>query len=195
MKKGLKLFYGTSIFSTICLIIMGLFLFFKSESTIEMISYILGGFIIALGIAAFIRYFRYKEEDRTFRFDIVYGIISSLAGIILICNPHALASIIPLILGIWITISSALKIQMALQLKSYGHSTWIGTLVIGCLALLCGIILIFNPFKGAVIITKVIGIFLIIYAILDLVSGFMVNRVVKKHEESNEIVLIKKKKK
>lgn len=176
-----KTFLGTSIFTSICFIVMGLFLFFNSESTIEIISYILGGFIIALGIAAFIRFF--KREDKTFSFDIVYGIISCLAGITLICNPHALASIIPLILGIWITISSALKVQTAFQLKSTGSKMWTGTLVIGLIALLCGVILLFNPFKGAVIITKAIGIFLVIYAVLDLVSNYMVKKIMTQTTE------------
>lgn len=179
MKTEIKKMCGTNIFSAICFIVIGLFLFFKAASTLEIISYILGGFIIALGIAAFIRYFKYKEEERTFRFDIVYGIISTLAGIILICNPHALAKIIPIILGIWITINSALKIQMAFSLKSYQNSMWTGTLIVGLITLLCGIILIFNPFEGAVVITKVIGIILILYAILDIVSSYMVNKTIK----------------
>lgn len=188
MKKEINRMYGTSIFSTICFIVMGLFLFFKSEQTIEIISYVLGGFIIALGIASFIRYFKYREKQ-AFSFDIVYGIISILAGIILICNPHALAKIIPIILGVWITISSALKIQMAFQLKNYENNMWKGTLIVGLIALLCGIVLIFNPFEGAVVITKVIGIFLIIYAILDVISSYIVNKAVK-----NTIKIIEKKK-
>lgn len=187
MKKSMKTFYGTSIFTSICFIVIGLFLFLKSESTIEIISYILGGFILALGIAAFIRYFRYKDEEKAFRFDIVYGIISCLAGITLICNPHALASIIPLILGFWITISSALKIQTAFQLKSYQSKMWTGTLIVGLIALLCGLILIFNPFKGAVIITKAIGVFLIIYSILDMISNYMIKKTI-----TDTVELIKK---
>lgn len=187
MKKAMKTFYGTSIFTSICFIVIGLFLFLKSESTIEIISYILGGFIIALGIAAFIRYFKYKEEEKAFRFDVVYGIISCLAGITLICNPHALASIIPLVLGVWITISSALKIQTAFQLKSDQNKMWKGTLIAGLLALLCGLILFFNPFKGAVIITRVIGIFLIVYSILDMISNYMIKKSV-----TETVTLIKK---
>ena len=79
MEKETKGIFKTSLLSTFCFIVMGLFLIFKSSSTIEIISYILGGFIIALGVTSFIRYYRNKEE-RLFRFDIVYGIISSLMG-------------------------------------------------------------------------------------------------------------------
>ncbi len=179
MEKETKGIFKTSLLSTFCFIVMGLFLIFKSSSTIEIISYILGGFIIALGVTSFIRYYRNKEE-RLFRFDIVYGIISSLMGLLLILNPHALAKIIPVILGIWITISSALKIQMAFSLKTYQSNMWKMTLVVGLLALLCGLILIFNPFEGALVITKIIGIFLIIYAIMDLISSYMVNRIMNK---------------
>lgn len=175
MKKN----YGTSVFTSICFIVTGLFLLFKSEQTIEIISYVLGGIIIALGVLSFLRYFENKQE-RNFSFDIVYGIISVIAGIVLISNPHALAKIIPFILGVWITISSALKVQLALQIKSYGGNMWKGSLIVGIIALLCGMTLIFNPFSGAVMITKVIGIFLIIYAILDIISNYFVNKTIKK---------------
>ncbi len=173
--KNVVIKTSSSIVSALCYIIIGLFLVWKSEATIEVISYILGGFIIALSVCAFVRYWKMKEE-RMYRFDIVYGIICLLVGLALIFNPHALASVIPLIIGIWITISSAFKVQFALQLKSYKSKMWLGNLIAGVILLLCGLILIFNPFAGAVVITKIIGIFLMIYALLDLISGYIVRK-------------------
>ena len=174
----MKKFYGTSIFSSISFIVIGLFLLFKSAQTIEVISYVLGGIIIALGVLSFVRYLENKRE-RNFSFDIVYGIISVILGIALISNPHALAKIIPFVLGVWITISSALKIQVALQIKSYGNNAWKGTLIVGLIALFCGITLIFNPFSGAILITRIIGIFMIIYAVLDIISNYFINKTIK----------------
>lgn len=181
MKNALKKMYASYIFTSICFIVIGLLLFIKAESTIEIISYVLGGFIIAIGIVSFIRYFKMKDSEKLFRYDIVYGIVSTLAGLLLVLNPHALASIIPLILGIYITINGALKIQSAFMLKSYQNKSWITALVIGILTLIFGILLIFNPFKGAVVITKVIGAILIIYAVLDIISSFIINRNIKEN--------------
>ena len=73
--------------------------------------------------------------------------------------------IINIVLGITIIVSSSLKIQQALILRSFKSSYWLGSLITALLALICGVILLFNPFTGAVVITKVIGLFLIIYAI------------------------------
>ncbi len=39
---------------------------------------------------------------------------------------------------------------------------------------ICGVLLVFNPFKGAVFLTRVVGIFILVYAILDLVSTFVI---------------------
>ena len=49
-------------------------------------------------------------------------------------------------------------------------------MIISIISTLCGIILLFNPFAGAVILTKIIGGFIIGYAILDIISTYTIKR-------------------
>ena len=175
MTKLLK----SSIWSSIALVILGLLLIFYSEVTIISISYVIGGILIAIGVIALIKYISNINKDIKNEIDIVYGIGTIILGIIVISNPKAIASIIPFVLGVLIVINSTAKIDYSFRLKKNKNSLWISTLVVALIALICGVLLIFNPFAGAEFITKIIGAILVIYAILDIVSTIRISKELK----------------
>lgn len=175
MTKLLK----SSIWSSIALVILGLLLIFYSEVTIISISYVIGGILIAIGVIALIKYISNINKDAKNEIDIVYGIGTIILGIIVISNPKAIASIIPFILGILIVINSTAKIDYSFKLRKNKNNLWISTLVVSLVALVCGVLLIFNPFAGAEFITKVIGAILLVYAILDIVSTIRISKELK----------------
>ena len=175
MTKLLK----SSIWSSIALIALGLLLIFYSDVTIISISYVIGGILIAIGVIALLKYISNINKDRKNEIDIVYGIGTIILGIIVISNPKAIASIIPFVLGVLIVINSTAKIDYSFKLKKNNNNLWVSTLVVALIALICGVLLIFNPFAGAEFITKIIGIILVIYAILDIVSTIRISKELK----------------
>lgn len=175
MNKLLK----SSIWSSIALAVLGLLLIFYSELTIISISYVIGGILIAIGVIALIKYISNINKDIKNEIDIVYGIVTIILGIIVISNPKAIASIIPFVLGVLIVINSTAKIDYSFKLKKNKNKLWVSTLIVALVALVCGVLLIFNPFTGAEFITKIIGVILLIYAILDIVSTIRISKVLK----------------
>lgn len=175
MNKLLK----SSIWSSIALAVLGILLIFYSEETIITISYVIGGILIAIGVIALIKYISNINKDIKNEIDIVYGIGTIILGIIVISNPKAIASIIPFVLGVLIVINSAAKIDYSFKLKKNKNGLWVSTLVVSLIALVCGVLLIFNPFAGAEFITKLIGAILVVYAILDIVSTIRISKVLK----------------
>lgn len=175
MTKLLK----SSIWSSIALVILGLLLIFYSELTIVSISYVIGGILIAIGVIALIKYISNINKDIKNEIDIVYGIGTIILGIIVISNPKAIASIIPFVLGVLIVINSTAKIDYSFRLKKNKNNLWVSTLVVSLIALICGVLLIFNPFAGAEFITKLIGAIILIYAILDIVSTIRISKELK----------------
>lgn len=179
MEKLMKKFFRSSLITSIILIALGLLLIFQSEMTIMSISYVIGGVLITIGVLAIIKFIQNTNNTSKSELDIVYGIVSVILGIIVIKNPKAIASIIPAILGISIIISSATKLQYAFELKANGNHLWKITMFISIISTLCGIVLLFNPFKAISYFTKVVGIFIVIYALLDMVSTYTIKRNVK----------------
>jgi uncharacterized membrane protein HdeD (DUF308 family) len=182
----MKNFGKSSLFTSILLFFLGMLLIFQSEATITTISYIIGAILIAAGAFALIRYvsINTKGIDAT-DLDILYGIVSIILGILIITNPYAIANIIPIILGIAIIISSATKIQCAFNLKNANNEIWKATMVIAIISTICGVVLLFNPFAGAVWIMRIVGVFISIYSILDLISTF----IIKKNVEQFQVII------
>ena len=176
MKIEVKKTIWPSLISSGVILVLGLLLFFKSSVTLMGISYIFGGLIIAIGVLAIVRFISNNHSDISNQLNIFYGIICIISGIFFIEKPEIIGSIIPVVMGIGIIISSSLKIQQSFNLKSLNSSYFFWSFVTALLSLICGVVLLFNPFKGAFIITKVIGIFLVIYAILDICNTIVLKK-------------------
>lgn len=171
MEKYFKKLSQISTITSIIFIVVGIFLFLKPETTLSLISYILGLIILANGIMNLIRYFSNQERNNLYDFGFISGIMGVVIAIIFISQPNMIVSIIPLILGIWILINGIVKLQFAMNLRNYQNSNWIRSVVISGINVFLGIILVLNPFGGAVVLTRIIGAFLIVYAILDLLES------------------------
>ena len=170
MKIEVKKTIWPSLISSAVILVLGLLLFFKSSATLMGISYVLGGIIIAIGVLAIIKFISNDHSDVSNQLNIIYGIICIISGIFFIEKPEIIGSIIPLVMGVGIIISSSLKIQQSFNFKNM-NSSW--SFLTALLSLICGVILLFNPFKGAVLITRIIGIFLVIYAALDICNAII----------------------
>lgn len=186
MERFMTKFLKSSLISSITLLIISLFLFFETEATIITISYIIGSILIAIGTITIIKYINNLKSGIRNELDIVYGVGMGILGIIVISNPKGLASIIPFILGIIMIITSATKLQISLDIirKNEGKMTTSAILLL--MTCICGVVLIFNPFSGAKLLAKIIGIIILIYSILDIVSTFKIQKIIKKRNKKEK---------
>ena len=187
MEKLMKNFLKSSMITSTILIVLGILLVFQSETTAMPIPYVIRGILIAAGPLALIRYVRNAQgpEYRN-ELDIIYGIVTIIFGVIIIKNYQAIASIIPIVIGIGIIINSAGKLNYSFQLKANKNELWKTTMIISIISTICGVILLFNPFKTPLGIMKIIGVFIIIYAVLDLISTIAIRSSVTKIQKAVE---------
>lgn len=176
METLMKKFFRSSLISSIILMIIGVLLILQSEITIITISYLIGTLLIAMGAIAIIKFIKNINNVNREELDIFYGVVTIILGVIVVYNPEAIASIIPIIIGIGIIINSATKLQYAIELKQSLNSQWKTTVIISIISAVCGVILICNPFKGAVVIMQIIGGFIVAYSILDIISTITIKK-------------------
>ena len=189
MEKGMKKFFKSSIATSILLLILGGLLVFDSERTIITISYIIGGVLVGIGGLAVLDFVKKAtSEPDKYNLDIIYGVSSIILGILIITNPQAIASIIPIVIGLSIVIISCTKLQYAFGLKENNNDMWKATMIISTISIIFGMIILFNPFKVAVGITRVVGILIIFYAILDLSSTIALKINIHKSAKEEKIV-------
>lgn len=176
MDNLLKKLFTSSVITSLTLLLLGMLLIFQSEATIVAITYIIGGILIALGILGIFKFIKSVNNANREELNIVYGVVTIILGILVIKNPHMIASILPIVIGIGIIINSATKLQYAFELKASNNSLWKSTMIVSIISTLFGVVLLFNPFKGAELITKIVGILIALYAILDIVSTFTIRK-------------------
>lgn len=170
--------FGFSIFTSCLFLALGLFLFFRPEGTINLISSIIGILLLINGGITLINYFR-NEAYSSYKIELIYGIIAVIAGFVLILNPEAIVSVLPFILGIYFVISGAFKLKYAFDIKNSRKEAPIFSLIVSVLMIICGILFVINPFGGAIAITQAIGIFLSIYAVLDIINYLCIRKDMK----------------
>lgn len=172
-------FFKSSILGSLALVILGILLIFQSEATIISISYIIGGILVAIGVLAILKYLKNSKSQINSGLDMVYGVVTVILGVIVISNPAAIASIIPFVVGFIIIINSARKLQYSIELKKNENELWKSTMIIAFITTICGVVLVINPFKGVVFITKIVGILITLYSVLDIISTITIKNTLK----------------
>lgn len=164
-----------SIVESIIFAILGIILIWKPEGTVKTISYLLGIIFIVIGIFKVIHYLTAKEKYNFYNYDLVYGLMAIVIGIITIVCSNTIGSIFRIAIGIWITYSSFVRLNLSLELKKIQSNVWISSLVLSIVMLVCGLYVIMN--SGAVIVT--IGVIMTISSIIDLIENIIFMKNVK----------------
>lgn len=180
MKDMLKKAANKNMLTSLVILLFGVFIFLKPDMTVKTVSFLLGIILLISGLNNIVSAFNNKEKLNDL--NIAIGIIIIVASLVLFFNPTIIASIIPLLIGIYMIISSAFKLQYLYSLKEVTNKWDTSVVVIAIITLILGVLLVFNPFGGVIAITKLIGIFLVIYAILDIVNNINIKKKVKEVE-------------
>ena len=184
IKNKFKSMYRTSLIFSIILFVVGLFLLMEPETTLNAISYITGTLLIVWGIIPIINFISNKDNKNYLEMSFIVGVFAFIFGIIIMLNPKFIVSIIPFIVGIWMIINGVTKLQYSLTLNKESNASV--SIIISLIILVCGLVLIFNPFGGAVLLTQVIGIFAIIYSVLDIIECYTLKKTVKEIKKSSK---------
>lgn len=178
IKKEFIKIYNISIFNSILFLVVGAFIAFYPTTTMNIISFLIGSVILFISINYLVKYFKFKEYN--LKVDLILGIFLLVLSLLFIFNSRFMSSILPFFIGIYFISNSIPKIQYAFYLKQIKNSNWIVSLIIALICLIFGILFILNPFHGALMIVKLIGIFMMIYAIMDLVNYFIIQKNLKR---------------
>lgn len=179
IEKVLKKTGYTSIITSIILGILGLVMFIYSKTTLKIITYAIAGILILVGLIKIIGYIIDKNKKEYFNYDLIYGIINTVIGIVLITHPGILEGLLGITIGVWIIYTGLTRFGLSLKLKDYKTKTWIPMLILSVIILAMGIYIIVAPD----LIIATLGSIILMYSIMDLIEGitFLIN--VKRFEK------------
>ncbi len=180
--RNLKKFKAGFIVSSIFYIVLGIILIIWPQISIRVICKLFGLLILALGIGRVIRYFSNIEYDTPFQLDFAHGILNILIGIFMLISPNALVIALPVVLGIVILIDSVLRLQISIDLKRLQYDDWLVSFILALVTTVFGVLLLFNPFVGSMVLTRFIGISLTIDGIINLWILIYVSNKVREYD-------------
>lgn len=167
MKDLLKKSSWTDILMDVLFAIIGIFMIANADFATKIISYILGGIFCVYGVIRLIDYFRSKGNNDFYNYDLAYGIIAIIIGLMIIIFSNEIESLFRIMIGAWIIYSGILRLTLSLKLHNAKVSIWIVSLILSIIMIVGGIFMLFQ--NGAIVLTM--GIIILIYSIVDIIES------------------------
>lgn len=177
MKELFKRTTTSILISSVVAFILGLLMVVVPNISLQAIAIVLGIYVIIHGITLIVLDFMAHNVYIPFH-GIMSGLLSIIIGIIMLAMPNLLATIFTIALGIWIILSSINIISISISV-SKGVSNWYLWFLLGIIDLICGVIILFNPFASSISIVVLAGIVLMIHAAITFVDTMMVKKDIK----------------
>lgn len=176
MEIFLKKTGWTGIITSLVFTLIGIVLIVNPEVTIKVISYVLGAIFICVGVVKIVDYFVTKGSSDFYNYDLIYGIIAIILGVITILYSNTIGTVFRIIIGVWIIYSALMRFGFSLKLRKVGATTWIATLLLAICMIIFGIFILFNT--NAVMVT--VGAIVVAYSIADLIESIIFVRDIDK---------------
>lgn len=180
MKKNDK----NSLLTGIGFFVIGLFIFLNPDILVKLVSYGLGGILIALGLYKIANYY---IQDKRFgivnHHEIAFGITALVLGVVFIFLADAIALLLRLVVGIWLIIAGLGKIAKTFYTTSR-DAKFVALIVVGVILIGIGLYIVLVSSLHLAII----GLFMMIYGLTDFISYFVYKE--KKEEVIEETSLV-----
>lgn len=183
--KGAKKF---SLYSGVIAMIMGVILLVFPSVTVNVICYIIGIALIAVGVVLVISFIS-NHSSVLSALAIVPGALAIVFGIVLCAKSEFFISIIQFLIGLFLVVKGIGDIFKSVSIKLLMPGWWLSA-VTAVLVTIAGLLIIFNPFHSAVIITRLIGISFIVFSIIDISIYFRMKNAQSQSDKDDNVVYI-----
>lgn len=174
MKQYFKNLTTSVLVSSIVAFIIGLMMVIIPDISLQAISIVFGIYVMIHGCALIVLNFMAHRIYIPFH-GIMSGLLSIVVGIILVTMPNVLSTIFAITLGLWIILSSVNTISLSISVKD-AVKDWYLWLILGIVDLICGFIILFNPFASSISVVVLGGIIIMIHSVLSIAGIIMIKK-------------------
>lgn len=164
----------TSLASSVILLVVGLIMLFLPGLTNKIIGVVIGAMMLLSGFNMVYKYMK-RDGAKLYSFNMIFGIILFVLGLIIILMPFTVSSFVTVCLGLYLIVTGANKITYGVWFKIGNDPSWLITVVIGIMLTVFGVMVIVNPFSSLTI-TKLVGAFFIISSVLDITDTILLRK-------------------
>lgn len=157
----------------------GILFIVKPDVSVAGIGIFTGLAMAAFGVIRLIGYFSKDLYRLAFQYDLQFGILLIILGLIVLFRPDGFMNFICILIGMAILLDGLFKIQIAMDSRRFGIGSWWFVLVMAILTGLVGAALVFDSARGAQILTVLLGISLVSEGILNLYTIVSMVRIIR----------------
>lgn len=169
MKDILKKSGWVDILVSVIFALIGIFMIVKTDLALKIISYVLGGMFIAIGIFKSVDYFLSKGKYDFYNYDLVFGIIAIVIGLVTIFCSGLIESMCRIMIALWIIYSGLMRLVLSFKLHTAEIDMWKISLVLSIFMIVGVVCMLFQ--NGALVLTM--GIIILVYSIIDLIENII----------------------
>lgn len=173
IEKKVKSYLTSAMGYAVLMAILGLVLLIFPDASLNIIRWGLSLGLIFIGIWMILTDITRRSVLSMFSGSIG-GVLALVMGVVIILYPRIL-DIIPIILGVWMIVSSTFSLRLTSSLRGTS-SSYFASLLTNVITILCGIILIFNPTDSSVALIALLGVIALVYAASMLVDLIIFRR-------------------
>ncbi len=159
--------------------IVGITMIVVPDISINVIGNVLGISMIVFGLIKLIGYFSKDLYRLAFQYDLEFGILLFILGIIIFVKPGNILNLICVALGVAIIADGLFKIKIAMESHTFGIKSWWLILALSILSCLFGLLLIFRPSEAARVVTIILGSSLFAEGILNFSVAVSMVKIIK----------------
>jgi uncharacterized membrane protein HdeD (DUF308 family) len=152
---------------------VGLFLVIEPHETLKVLTVILGILLLVDGVAVLVASIFGHGEGRGLL--AIVGILSVIAGLVLIKKPFHTLVFLTLVVGIWFVVAGAARFVSAFSMTGSRGLTIFGALI----EVAAGILILSWPEIGLTTFAVIVGIVMMIRGLLLIYAGWLLHKVVK----------------
>lgn len=159
----------------ILLIIAGIYSFFHPLAALAALALILGIVFIVAGVGYLAAFFAGGRSG----WFLALGLLDILVGIVFVSNLRQTIAVLPFMFAFWCLFSGSVQISAAVQTRKIMPEMWLWPLISGIVGVIVGFWILFDPLAGAVAITILLGVYLLISgiaSILEYAGGCKITR-------------------
>lgn len=158
-------------------IIMGLLMLLFPQLVSNTICYVIGAICLITGGLAVYTYVASQIYGPLAMLTLVIAIVFIGLGLFIFLNPETFASFIPLVMGIVLALEGLSKFQSSVTLKKYNYDKWWEILAGAIVVFAFGIVLLLNPFTSLIILIRILGFFLIIDGVSNILTSLSYTKI------------------
>lgn len=162
----------------ILFIIVGILVFLRPGESYVALSFVFASLVVLSGILEIVGGINTPAHYGR-GWMIAAGVIELILGIILFCNPVALLTVLPYVMGFWLILRGFTSIGVAGDLMGYGIKGAGWTLFFAILVVIGGVLVLLNPIFGFGMIVVILGVSLIVAGINLITFAIHLNKLKK----------------